>query len=295
MTGPGRPPYTSGMPHRRTLGQSFSLEGEGVRCGRRVRVSVEPAAAGAGLVLASSDLGDEWPLDLAHTVAIAGCTAAGTAERHVAYIEHFLAACWGAGLSDARLTVEGPELPLLDGSALPWLEAMLAAGLHEYAEPLAPLVVTGTVMVVGESAMAAAFPAEEPTMFYLFEHPHPLVGSQLAAFRATPGEFATDIAPARTFTTIEEAEYARAHGLLLGGSEENALIIYPDCLSADPGLPEPFARHKLLDLIGDLYLLGRPVQASFLAHNTGHRLHRAFAEALARHAESGEAQFLAEG
>src|ERR1039457_6020541 len=111
------------MVYRRTLGRSFSLEGEGVRCGRRVAVTVEPAESGAGLVLTSRDAGQSWPLDLAHPLALPGCTAAGTPEAHVAYIEHFLATCAGTGVTDARVTVDGPELPLLEGSAQPWLAA----------------------------------------------------------------------------------------------------------------------------------------------------------------------------
>lgn len=295
MTALGSRAYTRIMHHRHTLRQSFALTGEGVRSGQAVRVTVEPAASGSGLVLESVGEGGVWPLDLAHTVALPGCTAAGQAEQHVAYIEHFLAACWAVGLTDARLLVEGPELPLLDGSALPWLEAMLAAGLEEFTDPLEPLVVSETVMVVTEHSLLAAFPAPATVMFYLLEHPHPLIGNQLVSFRAAPEAFLAEIAPARTFTTVEEAEYAFAHGLLRGGSEENALVVYPDHLSADPGLPAPCARHKLLDLIGDLYLLGRPVQANLLAHNTGHRLHRAFAKALVRHADTGEPQFLTEG
>jgi UDP-3-O-[3-hydroxymyristoyl] N-acetylglucosamine deacetylase len=283
------------MSHRRTLGQGFSLEGEGVRSGRTVRVTVEPAEAGAGLVLEAREAGQIWPLDLTHTVALPGCTAAGTAACHVAYIEHFLAACAGTGLSDARLVVEGPELPLLDGSARPWLDHIQEAGLEEFPDPLEPLVVTDLVMVICNGTGLTAFPADQGNILYLLEHPHPLIGRQCAHFLGETEEFARWVAPARTFTTVEEARYAQEHGLLRGGSEANALVVYPDHYSANPGLPEAFAAHKLLDLLGDLYLLGRPVQGHLIGHNSGHTLNRRFAEALACHAESGEPQFIEEG
>ena len=282
------------MPYRHTLRQSFSLTGEGVRSGRQITVTVAPAPSGSGLVLASTETGAAWPLDLAHTLALPGCTAAGDAENHVAYIEHFLAACSATGLSDARITVDGPELPLLDGSAQPWLEWIMAAGLREHPELMLPLVVTDFVSVTEGSAHLSAVPVHEPVFAYVLEHPHPMIGCQGACFRPFDDDFACELAPARTFTTIEEATYAREHGLMKGGSEENAILIYPDGFSAEPELEEAFAAHKLLDLIGDLYVLGRPVHGAILGENSGHRLNRRFAEALAEHAATGEAVLIEE-
>ncbi|NLO72567.1 MAG: UDP-3-O-acyl-N-acetylglucosamine deacetylase [candidate division WS1 bacterium] len=280
------------MLKRQTLRQSFSLTAEGVRSGRQIAVTVEPAPSGSGLVLIAMETGDTWPLDLSHTLALPGCTAAGTSQRNATYIEHFLAACSGVGLTDAYLRVQGPELPLLDGSALPWLEAFQSAGLKTYPEDLDPLVVTEMVMVMGAEASLAAVPASAATLAYLLDHPHPLIGRQAAAYRPGTDEFARLVAPARTFTTIEEATLAREQGLMLGGSEENAILVYPDRLSAEPAIPQAFAFHKLLDLTGDLYVLGRPVQAGILGRNSGHRLNHLFAQALQRHADTTEAVFM---
>ena len=277
------------MPQRHSLLESFSLTAEGVRSGRQVTVTVAPAPAGSGLVLTATETGAVWPLDLAHTLALPGCTAAGTAQSHVAYIEHFLAACSALSLTDAAICVVGPELPLLDGSAQPWLERLLAAGLQEFSVEVAPLIVTEPVIVGRRGAQLTALPAPETRLAFTLESPHPLIGRQTATYRPGTDDFATLVAPARTFTTVEEATYAREHGLMRGGSEENAIVIYPDHLSAEPQLEQAFAYHKLLDLTGDLYVLGRPVQARISGFNSGHTLNHLFAEALARHAETGEA------
>jgi len=176
--------------------------------------------------------------------------------------------------------VDGPEIPLLDGSALPWVELLGEAGLEESAVENPPLVVTEPVIVQHGLAFILALPAEEVVLTYILDHPHPLIGRQWAEFRPGREDFAAALAPARTFVTEAEARSAQAQGLLRGGSEANAIVIYEDHLSAEPGLPAAFARHKLLDLSGDLYLLGRPLQAALTACQSGHRLNHELARAL---------------
>ncbi len=126
-----------------------------------------------------------------------------------------------------------------------------------------------------------AIPNDTTAYHYLYSSEHPLIGQQWASFVPATGDFARDLAPARTFITIEEAEAARQAGMLKGGSTQNAIVIYPDCLSETPALPQAFARHKLLDMMGDLYLLGRPIQAHIIGSRSGHHQNHQLVQRLA--------------
>ena len=272
------------MARRRSLCTEVVVYGEGVRSGRSLRVTLGPAAEGEGLRLLRTDTGEAWPLDLSAALALPGCSAIGDPESHVAYVEHLLAALGAAGVTDALVTVDGPELPLLEGSALPWWEALARAGVVPGDAEVSPLVVAEPVAVCEAEAFLLALPAEATAYTYVLEHPHPLVGRQWAEFAPAGDNFAREIAPARTFTTAEEAQRAQELGLLRGGSEANALVLYPDHLSAEPTLPHACARHKLLDLLGDLYLLGRPLVGRIVAYQAGHRANQRLAHALAAQA-----------
>ena len=269
------------MANRRTLGRTVELSGVGVRSGQTVRVALLPAAVGAGLRLERTDTGEAWPLDLSAAFAAPGCSAVGTREGGVIYLEHLMAALWARGITEARVQVDGPEIPLLDGSARPWGELLAAAGVSEVEGELLPLVVTQAhVECEGESFLSAV-PADQAEYVYVLDHPHPLIGRQWARFRPGVDDFAAEVAPARTFTTEAEARQAQEQGLLRGGSEANTIVLYPDRFSEEPILPHAFARHKLLDLLGDLYLLGRPLQARIVAYQSGHQLNHRLAKSLA--------------
>ncbi len=269
------------MASRRTLAHSRELAGIGVRSGQTLRVTFHPAAEGTGLRLARLDTGQAWPLDLSAAFAAPGCSAVGTPDSNVIYIEHLLAALCAERITDALVEVDGPEIPLLDGSARPWTELLVAAGVREMGGEILPVVVTQPHVACEGESFVSATPAQETEYVYVLDHPHPLVGRQWARYRPETDDFAAEIAPARTFTTEAEARYAQEQGLLRGGSEENAIVLYADHFSADPVLPYAFARHKLLDLIGDLYLLGRPLQGRVVAYQSGHQLNHRLGQALA--------------
>jgi len=266
--------------YRATLSSRVSARQLGVRSGREIELVMEPAKIGQGLMLARSDLGQEWPLDLAHSSPGPGCTVSGEGEAAVVFVEHLLAALGAAGVTDARILLSGPEVPMFDGSALPLLSLIEEAGVARSDVELGPLVVEEPVMVADEGMALFAAPGEPAEFAYALKYDHPLIGSGFASFCPDTGDFAAELAPARTFLTLEEAQAARAAGLLNGGGEENALVVYADHLSEEPALPNAFARHKLVDLLGDLYLLGRPVLGRVFAFYTGHRHNYALAHSL---------------
>lgn len=246
---------------------------------RPVTVGLEPAEIGAGLRVRRTDTGQEWPLGLKTLVDSVNCTAVGDETGAVAFLEHLLAALWAGRISDVLITTDGPEIPLYDGSASALWAAVAEAGKHGSAEPWEPLVVREPCHLLEEGRALLALPRSDrrdacPTgggdgcFTYLLEHPHPLIGKQFVQF-CSGDDFGSDIAPARTFATAEQIRATRGQE---PGAEVEALclIVYEDRLSEEPALPQAFARHKLLDLAGDLFLCGRPVEGVVMAARTGH-------------------------
>jgi UDP-3-O-[3-hydroxymyristoyl] N-acetylglucosamine deacetylase len=207
------------------------------------------------------------------------CTALRLGQRQLATVEHLLAALAGTGVSHAEIWVEGGEIPLLDGSALPWVEAIAEAGLVPLGpRQLRPLS-SPITRQLGES-FVVAFPSDQLRLSAAVEYPQAAIGRQLFTLTLTPEAFVAELAPARTFGFLEQVEQLRAMGLIQGGALENALVcdgerwLNPPLRYAD----EP-VRHKLLDLLGDLALVGLP-QAQVFAYRGSHGLHTALAAAL---------------
>lgn len=209
------------------------------------------------------------------------CTALELEGGRLATVEHLLAALAGTGITQAQIWVEGPEIPLLDGSALPWVEAIGEVGLASVAGvPTAPAPASPLTLHQGVS-FVTALPADQLGLAAAIEFPEPAIGRQLFSLSLTPERFVAEIAPARTFGLRSQVEQLRAAGLIQGGGLDNALVcdgerwLNPPLRFAD----EP-VRHKLLDLIGDLALVGLP-RAQVFAYRGSHGLHTALAAALA--------------
>lgn len=265
---------------RATLAQRVDLPAAiGTLSLRPVTVALEPAEIGSGLRVQRTDTGQQWPISLAHLLPATNCTAIGDRDGSVAFLEHLLAALWAGGISDVLITTDGPEIPLYDGSAMFLWQAVQQGGRTQSAETLAPLRLTEVVdWVEGDQALRGEPLAEAFRFSYELVHPHPLIGTQTAVFAAGE-DFGTQLAPARTFATAEQLRATR-------GQEPNAavealcLVVYDDHLSERPVLPQAFARHKLVDLLGDLYLCGRPVLGAVSACRTGHQENHEFLKLL---------------
>ncbi len=209
------------------------------------------------------------------------CTALQLGERRLATVEHLLAALAGTGVSQAQIWVEGPEIPLLDGSALPWVEAIAEAGLVAVGDRLEPSLPAEPLTLRQGLAFITAFPAEAPRLAAAVEFPQAAIGRQLFSLDLSPQRFVAEIAPARTFGFREQVEQLRSAGLIRGGALENALVCDGDhWLNPPLRFEDEPVRHKLLDLIGDLALVGLP-RAQVFAYRGSHGLHTALAAALA--------------
>lgn len=213
-------------------------------------------------------------MGLEHLMPSTNCTAIGDETGSIAFLEHLLAALSMAAVSDVLIVTDGPEIPLYDGSASALWAALQQAGLAKSDEPWKPLSIGEAVYLPEGNRALLALPSPENCFSYLLDHPHPLIGNQFAQFCVSE-DFGAKVAPARTFATAEQIRATRGQE---PGPEVEALcvIAYEDHLSQEQALPQPFARHKLLDLIGDLFLCGRRMQSAIFGARTGHADNHAF-------------------
>ena len=209
------------------------------------------------------------------------CTALQLDQGRLATVEHLLSALAGTGVSQAEILVEGEEIPLMDGSAEPWVEAIGEVGLQLMGEREARLVLEAPITLQQGASFATALPAPTIRIGAAIEFPQPAIGRQLFSIELTPAMYVSEIAPARTFGFREQVEQLRAAGLIQGGALDNALVCDGEQWLNPPlrFVDEP-VRHKLLDLLGDLALAGLP-QAQVFAYRGSHGLHTALAAALA--------------
>jgi UDP-3-O-[3-hydroxymyristoyl] N-acetylglucosamine deacetylase len=262
---------------QRTLKREFSRSGIGLHTGLSVQVRVLPAPVGRGRYFVRVDL-PAAPEILAAVETVsqtALSTELAQSEARVRTVEHLLAALAGMGVDNARIELDGPELPLLDGSAREWVEAIAQVGVVAQAEPRPVWSIQAPVWIRDQDAFVAALPANETRFTYGIDFDLPAIGNQWHSWSPTGDRaFAEEIAPARTFGLLHQIDILREQGLIKGGSLDNALICGPNGWINPPlrFSNEP-ARHKLLDLVGDLSLLGVLPTAHFLAYKASHNLH----------------------
>jgi UDP-3-O-[3-hydroxymyristoyl] N-acetylglucosamine deacetylase len=188
----------------------------------------------------------------------------------------------GTGLDNLLVELDGPEVPILDGSALPWLEAFESAGLVALNARAVPFVPSRVHAVSEASGRKLEIrPARDLRVTYTIDFPNPAVGRQSITVVLTPESYAAHIAPARTFGFLSEYEMLKAHGLARGAREDNCIVVGDDRVeNGDLRFADEFVRHKALDLIGDLALVGRPILGHLVAHKAGHAMHATLARLL---------------
>jgi len=267
-----------------TLRTSVSIEGVGLHSGHPARASFRPAPAGHGIVFRRTDrpavsiparIESASTFDYATTLNIDGVS--------VGTVEHVLSAAFGEGLDNCVIELEGPEVPILDGSALPFVRLFHAAGFERLDAPVTPLSFSD-VVEVSRDGRSVSFRPDGPglTITYEIDFPHPVVGRQELTVAIRPEEYSTRIAPARTFGFARDVEALRARGLVRGGSLHNAVVLDDTGVLSGPlRFRDEFVRHKVLDLVGDLALLGASLNGHIHARKAGHALHIEFARALA--------------
>jgi UDP-3-O-[3-hydroxymyristoyl] N-acetylglucosamine deacetylase len=264
-----------------TLAAPVERSGVGLHSGGVSRVRLEPSEQ-PGFRVGWLDAPQE-PLQLLQPSQVCEtqlCTALKLDQRRLATVEHLLAALAGVGLTAVTLLVEGDEIPLLDGSAQPWVEAIAEAGLQGLgSRPVSEPLSRPITLQQGQS-FVTALPSDRLRLAAAIEFPQAAIGRQFFSLELTPEAFVRDIAPARTFGFREQVEQLRAAGLIQGGALDNALVCDGDhWLNPPLRFADEPVRHKLLDLLGDLALAGLP-QAQVFAFRGSHGLHTALAAAL---------------
>ncbi len=267
-----------------TVSTSCEFQGIGLHSGATVTVRILPTAVGMGRYFVRTDLPDapQIPAQIAsvsQTTLSTELTANGASVRTV---EHLLAALAALGIENARIEIDGAELPLLDGSALVWVEGLIRAGIEPPTGDLASSgAITTPVWIQQDDLFVAALPSPVLRFTYGIDFDVAPIGNQWHSWQPGRDDFVTEIAPARTFGLAHQIDRLRQAGLIQGGSLDNALVCNDrEWLNPPLRFPNEPARHKLLDSIGDLSLLGKFPQAHFVAYKASHHLHVRLAQRL---------------
>ena len=270
------------MEHQKTINKEFTLEGKGLHTGKPVKVFFYPARENAGIKFIRSDLEGTpalRPADLASFESDRR-TIASFGKARFETLEHVLAALWGAEINNIRIELNFSEPPALDGSAKPFLEALEKAGIDEQKAERQFIEIKEPLWVEEKNSFLGVFPADAFKISYILEYPGYFTGRQFYSEVLTPDVFRKNIASARTIWLVpsgpgsleQKAKFAKVLGYGRGADSENVLIIAKDGIINEPRFPDEFAKHKVLDLIGDLYLLGKPVKGRVIAIRSGHKL-----------------------
>ncbi|HVA28202.1 MAG TPA: UDP-3-O-acyl-N-acetylglucosamine deacetylase [Candidatus Baltobacteraceae bacterium] len=253
-----------------TLAAELRFEGVGLHTGAAVAMTIHPAAAGSGIcfdrggvrIPATAEYASESPL----------ATVLGSQGTTISTTEHVLSALLAYGVSDASISIDGPEVPILDGSARPYVEAIERAGLREFEEDRPVFAPQAAIEMRDGDRVVIVLPSAEFRVRVVSDFPAP-IGTQYFAAAITPAVYRDEIAAARTFAYLRDVEAMRAKGLARGGSLDNALVFGEDGPMRPLQWPNEVVRHKVLDLIGDFALLGEWPQCEVIAIKSGHALH----------------------
>jgi len=283
------------MAAQRTLRRSVSCSGIGLHSGNKVTLSLKPAPADYGIRFQRADLGGlEIPATVTHLGAIQLATGLTREAVSVETVEHLLAALTALGIDNVIVELNTPEVPIMDGSAAPFVYLVLnEAGVKTLSAPKRFLKVLRPISLSQGDKRIALYPSDHFKVTYSISFDHPLIRHQARTMKITDETFVEEIAPARTFGFLKEVEMLRQRGLALGGSLDNAIVLgETGVLNNALRFEDEFVRHKILDVIGDLSLVGYAVLGHLVAHRGGHALHTAFA---ARILEEMDAWKIVEG
>lgn len=276
---------------RKTISTSVSITGIGLHSGIYTTVELQPAHAGSGITFVRTDLGLRIPALQASTTALDYATTVGRDDVSVGTVEHLLSAVMACGITDLDIRIDGPEVPIIDGSALPFMHLIDAAGVRELGAEVRVLRLEQPIEVVDGNKSIRIVPSNRLVLKYKIDFNHPTIGRQAFQFDFHHDSFLKKIAPARTFGFMHEVEKLRAAGLARGGSVENCIVLDERGVTNGPlRFKDEFVRHKILDLLGDLALIGRPIVGEITAYRAGHALHSRFVEQILRAVEADEGE-----
>ena len=274
---------------QRTVKKDVACTSIGLHTGRKVSMTIKPAGVDAGIVFVRKDLtkhnfikADMYSVSDTHLA-----TTIGNNGTRISTVEHLLSAFSGMGLDNAIVEVDAPEIPIMDGSALPFVNMLKDVGTRVQGKGKKLLVIKHPVSVSDGDGEAMFLPSSEFEITYKIDFQHPLISEQSYHVTFSDVAYEQEICAARTFGFLKDVEYLQAKGLALGGSLKNAVVLTEKKIINKEGLrfPDEFVKHKILDAIGDLSLLGMPIIGHFVAYKSGHKLNNLLLKELLAHEE----------
>ena len=263
---------------QRTLKDEIGCTGIGLHSGEKIRINIRPAPCDTGIRFVRTDLSGHPIIEarfdnvsdttLATTIGFDGC--------RVSTIEHLMAAFYGLGIDNAVVELDGPEVPIMDGSSAPFVFLVKSAGIKEQKDPKRFIVIKKTFKIDDGNRSICVYPSKELKISYMIDFQHPLLRNQEFELRFSGGDFVREISKARTFGFLKDVETLKANGLARGGSLDNAVVIDDFRIINEDGLRfnDEFVRHKILDFIGDLALIQSPIIGHFVVKKSGHFLNQ---------------------
>ncbi|MBI4557594.1 MAG: UDP-3-O-[3-hydroxymyristoyl] N-acetylglucosamine deacetylase [Candidatus Hydrogenedentes bacterium] len=281
------------MEKQHTIRKEASFSGIGLHTGNLTTITFKPAPPNSGITFYRVDLPDRPGIqaDIDHVVDVSRGTTIGLNGVKVHTVEHVLAAIAGLGIDNLAIEVDANETPVGDGSSVPFMSTLKKAGLVKQDAERKYIEVKEPVYYKHDDITLSVLPANELRLTMTISYDHVAVGTQYASFIITPETFEKEIAPARTFCFLRDVRMLQEQGLIKGGSLENAVVIGDDAiLNEDLRFPDEFVRHKILDLLGDMFLLGHPVKGHVIGVKSGHAMHVKFSQEIKRVLLNGHAR-----
>ena len=267
-----------------TLASAIDFSGIGLHSGAPVHIRLLPATAGSGIIFRRTDL-DNFEIEATgrNVAKVSYATSLMRKGVLISTTEHLLSALIGMGIDNVIVEIDNLELPILDGSARPFVEMIQKAGIRRQRKARTYLRIVREIELREGDKFIAVYPADIYSVSYSINFPHPLIGKQSFCVRLTNGSYLREIAPARTFGFLHEAGAMRQQGLIRGASTENAIVLNRhEVLNPPLRYADEFVRHKVLDLIGDLALIGKQILGSVVADRAGHAMHTALVSRILR-------------
>lgn len=282
------------MERQNTIRSAVSVTGIGLHTGAPVSVRLLPARANQGIIFRRTDLeGFEIEAQARNVARVSYATSLMKRGVLISTTEHLLSALAASSIDNVVVELDNLELPIMDGSSQPFVRMIEEAGLRSQRARRRYVRILKPVEVLDGAKRIAVYPSDSFTVTYRISFPHPLIGEQSFDFNPAAALYAAEVAPARTFGFVQEIEMLRKNGLIRGGSLENAVVLTGDGVMNNLRFPDEFCRHKVLDLIGDLALLGRPLIGRVVADRAGHAMHFALVSSILR--ERGAWQVVTSG
>jgi len=286
------------MVFQQTIADSIKFKGVGLHSGREVNMRINPASADTGIVFRRTDF--DLPVEVAATSDFDDeatlATVLGKNGVEVSTVEHCMAALAGMGVDNAVIELDGPEVPVLDGSAAPYVRAIKKVGLCQQNSKRAFIRLKKVIRVEVDGKFCILMPSDRFRITYGIEFDNRFSPDQHFYLDLNPASFASELAPARTFGFLEDVEYLRSIGKAKGGSLDNAVVLHGGDVLNPEGLrmSDEFVRHKILDAVGDLALAGMPIMGHLIVYKGGHALHEQLVKALLSRTDAFEVDYFSE-